>query len=121
MATPSMWLQYLWSNKMIDSFKVNESISNISSLLGPDTVISDLSSSSIQILIVSSRGTLVKSESTSNYAIKHFEFWLIMSLANSNEVLSVYSFIVKKLRKGKKDLIPTIGSCINSWIPYGQI
>ena len=62
------------SNKTIDSFKVNESISNILFLLSPDTVISDLNNSSIQILIVSSRETLVKIESTSNDAIKQFEF-----------------------------------------------
>ena len=58
----------------IDSFKVNESISNIPFLLSPDTAISDLNNSLIQILIVSSRGTLVKNESTSNDAIKQFEF-----------------------------------------------
>ena len=64
------------SNKMIDSFKVNESISNISFLLSPDTVISDLNNWSIQILIASSKGTFVKSDSRSNDAIKQFDFWL---------------------------------------------
>ena len=72
--------------------------------LSPDTVISDLNNWSIQILIVSSRGTFVKSESTSNHAIKQFQFWLIMFLANSNESLSVNSFIVKHLSKGTKNL-----------------
>ena len=92
------------SNKMRDSFKVYGSISNIPFLLSPETVISDLNNSLIQILIVSSRGALVKSESTSNYTIKHFEFWLIKSLANLNESLIVYSFIIKHLSKGTKNL-----------------
>ena len=67
---------------LIDSFKVNESMSNISFFLSPDTVISDLNNSSIQNLIASSRGTLVKSESTSYDAIKQFESSLNISLAN---------------------------------------
>ena len=92
------------SNKMKDSFKVYGSISNIPFLLSPETVISDLNNSLIQILIVSSRGALVKSESTSNYTINYFEFWLIKSLANLNESLIVYSFIIKHLSKGTKNL-----------------
>ena len=61
---------------MIDYFKVKvkESISNISFLLSPHTVISDLNNLSIQILIVSSSGTFVKSESTSNDAMKQPEY-----------------------------------------------
>ena len=57
---------------MIDSFKVNESISNISFLLKPETVISNLNNSSKQILQVSSKGRLVESEFTSDDAIKQF-------------------------------------------------
>ena len=92
------------SNKMKDSFKVNENISNISFLLGPETVISDWNNSSIQMLIVSWWETLLKSESTSYDAIKQLELWLVMSIENSNESLSVYSFIVKHLSKGTKNL-----------------
>ena len=66
----------------IISCKVSESFSNISFLLSQETVISDLGSWSIQFLIVSSRGRLVKSESTSIDAIKQFELWLLMSLPN---------------------------------------
>ena len=107
-------------NKMIDSFKVNESISNISFLLKPETVISNLNNSSKQILQVSSKGKLVKSEFTSDDAIKQFGLWLVMSLTNSNESLSVYSLIVKHLSKGTKNLAQTL-NCINSWNYRTQI
>ena len=60
-------------------------------MLKPETVISDSKDSTIQILVVSSRGTWVKSESTSNDAIKQCELWQVISLANSDELLSVYS------------------------------
>ena len=54
--------------------KLTKSISNIFFLLSPETVILDLNNSSLQNLIVSSRWISLKSDSTSNDAIKHFEF-----------------------------------------------
>ena len=107
-------------NKIINSFKVNESTSNISFLLKPETVISNLNNSSKQILQVSSKGRLVESEFTSDDAIKQFGLWLVMSLANSNKSLSVYSLIVKHLSKWTKNLAQTL-NCINSWNYRTQI
>ena len=58
---------------MINFFKVDETISDISFLLRPEMSFQIQKNSPIQVLIVSPRETLVERESTSNDTIKQFE------------------------------------------------
>ena len=58
----------------------------------------------MQVSIASSRGMLVKSESTSKLHIDNVEFCSHISSANWNESLTVYSLLVKGFNMGTKNL-----------------
>ena len=57
-----------------------------------------------QIFMVSSKGMLVNNEVMSRLAIKQSEFCCRISLAKSNEFLTLYSLEVKSLSLGKRNL-----------------
>ena len=75
-----------------------------------------LSSDSIkQIFMNSLRGMLVKNEVMSRLAIKQSEFCRIISLAKSNESLTLYSLEVKSFIYRNKKLSYVIRGCPNDW------
>ena len=63
-----------------------------------------LNKSSTKRLKVSCKGILVKSDSTSKLAIIKLESWFKSSSTNGNESLIVYSFKVKGIKSGSKNL-----------------
>ena len=74
-----------------------------------------------QMFMVSSRGMLVNNEVMSRLAIKQSEFCCSISLAKSNESLTLYSLEVKSLSTGTRNLaILYMGVPINQFFqPLG--
>ena len=84
------------------------------------TVSDSLKSSLVQISVVSSKGTLVNTESTSKLPIKRLCCWLTVSSEKWKESLTVNSFVVKGFEIGTKNFASLVSRSIQDWQSWSK-